>query len=638
MKISRVKIKNFRSIVDLEIPFGDTTVFIGSNGVGKSAILDAVRIALTRRWGQRGTGFTELDVHRPGETADPKTLPPVTIEIWIYEPSAGTWDPDMVAALDDIMTVDGDRNLIAFRVTCAWNPDKDSFDPVWEFLQSNGDPLTGKAQRATNLTGFFKYLPVFWLGPLRDAADEFTIGGHWGRLLQSVRIPDELEKEVLAALAEIDAKVIGADARLTDIANLIGKSTRIAIGEGPGGARLNMLPVAIEEMLKRAGVLIRHESFRPWLPLDHQGQGLQSLAVIFLFQAAVLQQLAEAEQPGTEAVFAVEEPEVHLHPQAARSLWEKMSTLTGQRIMTTHSPYFVQHIPLRDLRLVRLKEGRTTFAYIPLRMSSTIPWTENVDKFVTGAQVSSVFEKHPTTGCVTAKSWFSSTLEDTLARCFKDDADAATKRTLVEELRHSSRLLPSVRDETELGFHGRRIRGEIFFARRWLLVEGVCEYLLCHALGKVMGWPLDAHGVAVIDFQNSGSAGIYSALAEAFQIPWNMIVDGDAGGENCLKQIAERGFSEDEVNTRIITLPKPHDLEACLLAEGHEDLLRKILDERGEIGVLTCSVAELQSRLRNRKTDYMSALSAKIGADLVLAGKMPKAFVDYIAKLKGGVL
>lgn len=77
MKISRVRIKNFRSINNREVELGDTTVFIGSNGAGKSAIIDAIRIALTRRWGQRGTGFTKLDVHRPVEASDPKTLPPV---------------------------------------------------------------------------------------------------------------------------------------------------------------------------------------------------------------------------------------------------------------------------------------------------------------------------------------------------------------------------------------------------------------------------------------------------------------------------------------------------------------------------------------------------------------------------------
>lgn len=72
MRITSLRIENFRSIKSLAIELGETTVFIGPNNAGKTAILDAIRIALTRRWGQRGTGFTEYDVHLAHEDDDPK--------------------------------------------------------------------------------------------------------------------------------------------------------------------------------------------------------------------------------------------------------------------------------------------------------------------------------------------------------------------------------------------------------------------------------------------------------------------------------------------------------------------------------------------------------------------------------------
>jgi putative ATP-dependent endonuclease of OLD family len=633
MKITRINIKNFRCIRELDLDFGDTTVLIGPNSAGKSAIVDAIRIVLTRRWGQRGTGFTELDVHRPEEGGDPKTLPPVAIEITIEEPEAGSWDADMVAALDDIMTLQDAKNIVRLRVTCAWSEEKETFDPLWEFLTPDGDPMTGKAQRATNLTGFFSYMPVFWLGALRDAADEFHSRGSWGRLLKGVRIPKELEIEVLKTLAELDAKVIAADPKLTKIAKDVGQSTHIAIGEGPGGARLNMLPIAIEDMLARSGVLIQNELLRPWLPLDHQGQGLQSLAVIFLFQAAVTQQLLDAD-PGMEAIFAIEEPEVHLHPQAARALWQRVSTLTGQRIMTTHSPYFVQHVPLRDLRIVGLRGGRSEVAFIPPRVISSVSWNEAMEKFVTSAGLQGTFEKDLKTGRVAAKSWFDAKLAEKIASCFKDDADAAQKKAAINSLRHTCRTLPSEEDEIELGFHGRRVRGEIFFARRWLLVEGVCEHLLVHAIARALDWPLDDHGVTVIDFQQSGNAGVYPALADAFGIPWDMVVDGDGESEKFRQQIFDRGYTEDDIKDRFTTHPNPQDLEDCLVALGHEPLLRNILAETSGNVVLTCPPAEFIARLKNKKTGYMSKLAPMVAADPALATKMPKAFIDLINRYK----
>jgi putative ATP-dependent endonuclease of OLD family len=49
MRISSLHIENFRSIKNLNIQLGETTVLIGPNNAGKTAILDAVRLLLARR-------------------------------------------------------------------------------------------------------------------------------------------------------------------------------------------------------------------------------------------------------------------------------------------------------------------------------------------------------------------------------------------------------------------------------------------------------------------------------------------------------------------------------------------------------------------------------------------------------------
>ena len=100
MKLNRVRIENFRCVRDLDLALDEATVLIGANNAGKTAIMEAIRIALSRRWGQRGTGFTEYDVHCAGETGDPKTAPPVSVLLHFEEEAGAPWDPDMVAALD----------------------------------------------------------------------------------------------------------------------------------------------------------------------------------------------------------------------------------------------------------------------------------------------------------------------------------------------------------------------------------------------------------------------------------------------------------------------------------------------------------------------------------------------------------
>ena len=46
MRIACVEIENFRSIRNLSLDFGKTTVFIGPNNAGKTAIIDAIRVTL----------------------------------------------------------------------------------------------------------------------------------------------------------------------------------------------------------------------------------------------------------------------------------------------------------------------------------------------------------------------------------------------------------------------------------------------------------------------------------------------------------------------------------------------------------------------------------------------------------------
>jgi putative ATP-dependent endonuclease of OLD family len=272
---------------------------------------------------------------------------------------------------------------------------------------------------------------------------------------------------------------------------------------------------------------------------------------------------------------------------------------------------------------------------LPLSIVSGLPWNNSLDGFMQGGG-GRIFECDQATGRVAARSWFDEAMAGRLAHCYDGDADAAARVAEVQVLRHSCRILPTSEDESELGFHGRRVRGEIFFARRWILVEGVTEYLLVQAIGKALGLPLDTHGIAVIDFQQSGSAGIYPALAEAFGIPWHMITDGDHEAAKFKQQILDRGFVEADLVGRFETMPAPNGLEDQLLADGHEQLLRQILASISGQGALTCHLDEFRARLKNRKTGYMGVLSLRVAADPALAQKMPAPFVNLINSLKGG--
>lgn len=638
MKIKKLRIENFRSIQSLDLNLDETTVFIGPNNAGKSAILEAVRIALSRRWGQRGTGFTEDDIYRRDEVTDPRVSPPVRISFEFEEESPGTWPEDMLADLENIITLTPEGlNKVTVSITYKWDLTKDVFEPAWEFLDSAGNVMPPRRQ-SINLSGFYNYIIFLWIGALRDADDEFaTRSRNWGGLLRSIKVPLDLEKEIKETFDTLDIKLLKADPKLSQIAEIIGRATEIAIEDTPGEAKLRMLPMNLWDLLNRAGIVLRNDELRPWLPLDHHGQGLQSLSIIFLLQASVLQQLSETPYEGAEPIFAIEEPEVHLHPQAARMLWTKISELPGQKLVTTHSPYFVQNVPLSNLRIVRFHNGSSQISSLQKQIISDLPWTDEVQKLINEKRWKQ-FIKDPRTGNIVSTESFEETIADNLANCWRSAGNADEIKASVESFRHSSRILISQEDESELAFLGRRVRGEIFFARRWIMVEGPSEYLLLRALGQSYGYDLDQYGVSIIDFQNSGNAGVYPALAEAFSIPWYMIVDGDAESEKFRKQLYKRGFNSADLSGHFETLTPPNDLEDQLIIDGHESLLRQIMTNISGKAAGTCVIDEFKNRLKNKKTAYMARLAQLIIADHTLASQMPRVYVSLVQRLKSGSL
>ena len=178
--------------------------------------------------------------------------------------------------------------------------------------------------------------------------------------------------------------------------------------------------------------------------------------------------------------------------------------------------------------------------------------------------------------------------------------------------------------------HGRRIRGEIFFANAWILVEGVTEVLLVHAIAAALERPLDTHGIAVIDFQNGGNPAVYVALAEAIGIPWKMVADGDNGGEKFVRQIRKRGFPDEKLTDNVSRLAEGNGLEDELLAHGHAALVRECLLETLGNEATGLTEEELLSKMKKRKTPYMTELATRVAEDKTLAKQMPSQFVDLV--------
>lgn len=634
VEITRVLIKNFRSIKDADIILSPTTVFIGPNNIGKTAILDAIRIALSRRWGRQGTGFTEHDIHLPAGITDPKAAPPISIELEFEERQAGEWPQELQTALDDVVQLNPvtGRSSIILSVACPLNAVTCIPDPQWQFLNLQRQPLTGKGARSVNLQEFFQYVPIFYLGPLRDADDEFSARSQfWGRLLKAMHIPDVLQAKLKKDLDELNHDLLAADPRMKSVTDNLKRIVEILPAETPGDLQLRALPMESWEMMAKTQVVYKADKDRPWLPLTNHGQGIQSLAVIFLFEAFVKHLLAELYHAESAPILQLEEPETHLHPQAIKSLCATILKLTGQKLITTHSPYFVQSVPFRDLRIVRLDSNGTCVAWLPPTFQTDIPHIAPLDAFINQHQGLLAYDK--TSGTLTTSGTIDDALYKKLLKLYATHPDSATIVASLKDLAVRSRLHLTDEELAKLETWARRVRGEIFFAKKWLIVEGQSDYLIMHAIATTMGHGCDDNGISIIDAMNSGNPGTFAALARALGIPWLALFDGDAAGNRYLAEIQNRHFTPAEIATRCTLLPNG-DLEEQLTTDGLETELRAILQRLGEPNALSMSTAEVATKLRAQKMEYAIELCEELQNNPALLQKVPQVIKDKITQLQ----
>ena len=641
MKLREVKIKNFRCLVDVTIPIGDTTVLVGENNSGKTTLLDALRIILPRSQAGRGTPFDEYDYYMSKTGDSPQTSEGIVIELWFREDKSDEWPDSLVQALTDIIQTDPvrDLDLIGLRLSSKYDEIAKEIVSKWEFLNLDGQPLAGKGANPSNLTNFLSYTRLFYLSALRDSDDEFSPRSQfWGRILRDLKISEDQRKNLSEELLKLNDILLKADPRLEQVRLSLEKIQKIMALGAAQSTSIQALPLQPWELMSKSEVVMRGRGSEIEFPLSRHGQGMQSLAVLFLFQAYIDVLLKPTFQPETEAILALEEPEAHLHPQATRALAANLGEVKSQKIVSSHSPYFIQEIPFTQIRMFRRDNSSTKVLYVSRSFTAKVPNATGLQDFCT--KKASKFNYHERTSTLTVNGKMEEREYRDLVTIYPEQNEVHAE---LKRLRIESQLFLGDKDLTDLDTYAKRIRGEVLFARAWLLCEGQSEYLLIRYFAELLDKPLDQSGVTVIDFQNNGSPGAFVGLARAFEIPWIMICDNDDAGKDFIKQVKSRGLTDEEIKELVRALPgEGVDLEIFLVKNGFIKEYIEILAERkasltkkqGESGYEDEVVSKI--RADKDKKGYTISLIEKLRAAEADAARVPQFFAtainDVIAK------
>jgi len=637
MQIGFIRIKNFRALRDVEFPLTSSTVIIGENNSGKSSVLDCISLALGRRWGQRGTGFSEYDLSMPiavknedGQHVfefNAAEQPATSIELHFAENSAGQWPQDVVTELASYVQINPVTgcNSIALRVTYTQHPIEKTYQPNWAFIDINGDAIGSQgARRGANANPFFKFVPVFVLTALRDSSEEFSSRSQfWGRLLKAVEISPEQQAELDNEIEALNAKLMDSDPRIAKTISQL-KEIRSVIAKGAvTDVTIRALPMKLWQLLARSEVVMKSSENANWLPLERQGQGLKSLSVIYLFNAFIQRLLAEAYTEHSEPIVALEEPEVHLHPQAARSLWSQVAKMPGQKIVTTHSPYFMQFVPIKSIRVLRSHEAGASVHYVPNCVVASLPRTDKLTAFIEKYNGFASYDDIAGR-LILSGPLFKAEYRELLS-CYVS-ADERHHHGTIKDLRDRSVDLIVGEDLEALEDWARRGRGEIFFSRAWILCEGQTEVFLFSALFDSIGLNLDANSISLIDYQNNGSPRAFASLARVFKFPWILVSDGDDQGDGTIASLKNAAFTEAELNEKALLLPEDVDIESYIVGSSLRGMACETAQEFDMAITAASSDKEISSVLRTNKPIWARRLGLRLRKSPPDEADLPEVF------------
>lgn len=536
MKIQSVRIRNFRALYDVTIPFDSVTTFIGPNGAGKSTVLRAldwffngrpgsltdkdcsfgattenieVQVAFTAltdkdrealgKYAPEGVAtFTAWKRRAPDGTevlsANAKGLPEFNA---IKAAGNATSKKDMYAVLrssrPELNLPAASTGAAVEQAMTAWESSHtDQLVDAPEALQTNffGFNSGGK------MSGLFDFVLV--TADLR--ASEESIDGKSsiiGRILERSVDRAAADDEIAKIVEESRAKQQQVyEEKFKAQLDAITKQLNEVVSSYTPGRAVTVSPAEVELKAPRTTFDVAVLDGSTATVVERQGHGFQRTLLI-----SALQLLAQSGVASAEGVIclAIEEPELFQHPIQAQAFAKVLRSLaedSSKRIQVTyatHSPYFLEARHFDQVR--RLTRSAD----------------ENPAVAVHFATIDGV--KAKLIGTVDA---------DLVAR----QLDGIV----------TSRLAVTL------------------FAARALLVEGDTETAVLYGIGdRDAAGRLESQGLSIVSACGKGGIPLVHAILVSLGIPTYVLFDGDSGFEARAKSIGKAQSVIDGERTKFST-------------------------------------------------------------------------------------
>ncbi len=351
MKISKIKVKNFRSIQDAEISVSNLNIFVGQNNSGKTNLFEALDFFFNGVG--RGVDLIDLKYKKHDELT-------LSVEV------------EFKGAQDGLAKMQNEKNKATLErkiggsdcVTLIRRSD----DPKKRQMIVNGEevtPGTGFDAAVNDFLPKFEYINT---KQYYDAVAKYSKTTPMGIMLSGV----------LSAILENDPQYQkfqktfhdlfdGEDSGIKAKFEQVGVDVKGYLAKqfpDTKRVRFEVLPPLFDDLLKNFTTSVDDgvETFA-----EDKGDGMQRALML-----AIIQVYADFRKQGVDAgksfLFFIDEAELHLHPTAQRKLKDVLAELScssDQVFVNTHSSVFVaDDCSGQTIFKVEKLEGRTEIEMI----------------------------------------------------------------------------------------------------------------------------------------------------------------------------------------------------------------------------------------------------------------------------------
>ena len=373
------------------------TMLIGTNGVGKTAFLDALALMFGVTRQQRTVRSSDFYGAQATSSGSAQRDLSIDVRFGFPELADGTATPETIAPSFRHMLIEapGTAPVCRMRLEAHWTDDHTGEGDVRQdlFWVTSLDEIPPDTAKPRVLPADRTLVRLYYAPASRDAAAEIkaTTGALASRLLRAVMWSEKTRTTVDAAASSIQAAFSGEHA-IAAINSALGMRWQ-SLYEGSTELEpaLNLVTREFDEIIRRLGVAFSSQVPYANLPheIDELSEGQQSLFYFALVAAVfdVEQQIVQNSAQGFNtanlhtpalSLFSIEEPENHLSPfYLARIMRELRSVTKGHRaqgIMTSHSPAILGRVTPDEVRYLRRERfGASAVRVLAYRVTHSKP-------------------------------------------------------------------------------------------------------------------------------------------------------------------------------------------------------------------------------------------------------------------------